>query len=441
MSSIVSAIVKHFQAAPFAVHVYNELLIKKSDEDAEHEIYETDTPELKPHSPEIIKNIILANPELSKRLQEGAYNLDELANSVYWRVRFLHFLYQGHYIDIKGAEPLFEQAASKSKEIIEELIPVVLPKLAIKYQAEWKARLKLLRPIIDELLHGTYTGFKQLLIPLGMGDIPYENLLKYVYSAINKKGNDEAKKLITDKLNDLFGEELTEGDAEQWINNCNELLSTISSLLTKDEIKHITEKVQEIPANEINELLGLFLSKIQPSVVVIGPPFSAEHHSGFSDKSGWGNGYGKWIVTLGSAVITLGSYLFNEQKLRGTIFGLGTLGIGGVIASAFAPVRKILGFSTESANVLLDNAKGWGEGFGKWVVTGVSAVLAISGYYLSENKLKTLFLGLGTLGLGGVLASASEKTRELFGFAHTQTGDIDLERALESLMSVINPTR
>jgi len=119
--------------------------------------------------------------------------------------------------------------------------------------------------------------------------------------------------------------------------------------------------------------------------------------------------------------------MFKEEKGKGLLFGLGTFGLGGVLASAFKPFRNVFGVNNKGGS----SVGGWGDGLGKWVVGAGSAVLSLAGYYVSDEKLKTLTLGLGTFGMGGVLASTFSSVRKLFGFDEKSSGKpLDIINAL-----------
>jgi hypothetical protein len=86
------------------------------------------------------------------------------------------------------------------------------------------------------------------------------------------------------------------------------------------------------------------------------------------------------------------------------------------IANAFGiklpGVEKTTSDSTQTSG----SGPGWGRGFGKWIVGGVSSVIAISGLFVENSFGKASLLGLGFLGLGGSIASAFKPVRVFLGF-------------------------
>lgn len=131
-----------------------------------------------------------------------------------------------------------------------------------------------------------------------------------------------------------------------------------------------------------------------------------------NDGKGWGSGFGKVVIGLGGAVLALGGYLFSENKFKSSLFGIGALGIGGALASAFKPIRELVGFAKSNVT----SAKGWANDSGKWIAGLGSAVLALLGFYVNEEKVKPSVIAVGALGIGAVLASAFGPVRTLFGF-------------------------
>lgn len=448
MTSIISVLSKNHGALLFTQYV-----LKKFQES-------TTSDEKQTLSLANIKEIIQQSPELSADIQSANLNIDELTKTVYWQLRLYNLMKENGILDTEDASPLYEQASKKSKEIMSELIPQILPKIILMRQAEWKAHFALIKPIINELLSGDYEGFKKILMALTAGEIPYEDLVRDIYKAINKESNSESKKLIQEKLEILFNHEIEEGKEDEWIENLDELGETIKGLITPKEVKDIVARIQKIPKNELGEVLNLLKEQLLPSllspeVLQFAIEFAANdpglkqllESAGYKlvpvdslengDKTvevkdviktkspaakvtqpkpetnpkGWGNGYGKWIVGLGSAVLALGGYVLNENKLKGFIVGLGTLGIGGVLASAFEPIRTLFGVIQKE----IKQGKGWADDYGKWIMGLGSGALALIGYYLNDDKLKASILGLGGLGIGGALASTLSPARTLFG--------------------------
>ena len=58
---------------------------------------------------------------------------------------------------------------------------------------------------------------------------------------------------------------------------------------------------------------------------------------------------------------------------------------------------------------------GWGNGYGKWIIGACSAGLAGIGFFVEDNIMKTVLLGLGALGLGGTIASNIEGVGTILG--------------------------
>ena len=130
--------------------------------------------------------------------------------------------------------------------------------------------------------------------------------------------------------------------------------------------------------------------------------------------TGWGNGYGKWVMGLGSAVLALTGYSMSESKMKSFILGIGSIGLGGFVASVFKPIRSLFGLpaSTNDNETL---SGGWGNGYGKWIIGLAGSVLTLTGFYSNEDKVKSSLLGIGGFGLGGILASAFSFVRNLCG--------------------------
>ena len=327
----------------------------------------------------------------------------------------------------------------------------------------------MLKPIIDELLSGDYKRFRTTLLALTGGEIPYENIIEYTYNAINKRENDDLKDQIDKKLGELFQEEVTEETSEKWQADFEELTEIIKQLLLPEEITRIKKELALIPQKEKNEFvqdmqkniaeviskempaLSLITGLISPDILgnasspeeaikgilqaasedpnikdfLLSQGYSLEKISNNkpsnpatnTELQSW-NKYGKWILGLGSAVLALGGYIMNEDKFKGVIYGLGTLGLGGVIASAFKPARLLFGIVQDSK---MSAGKGWGDDLGKWCVGLGSGLITLLGYYINEDKIKSSVIALGTLGLGGLLASTLSPVRTLCGIPDSLT--------------------
>ncbi len=58
---------------------------------------------------------------------------------------------------------------------------------------------------------------------------------------------------------------------------------------------------------------------------------------------------------------------------------------------------------------------GWGNGYGKWILGGCSALLGSIGFFVEDNVIKTVLIGFGALGVGGAIASNVESVQTMFG--------------------------
>ena len=187
----------------------------------------------------------------------------------------------------------------------------------------------------------------------------------------------------------------------------------------KGALGNVASKVLEDPTvSSLLESVGVDTKAIQEAVTgkkaidsKIGKDGNQKTEDTNDDK-GWGNGFGKVVIGLGGAVLALGGYLFSENKFKSSLFGIGALGIGGALASAFKPIRELVGFAKNTA----DSTKGWANDSAKWITGLGSAALALLGFYVNEEKVKPSVVAVGALGIGAVLASAFGPIRTLFGF-------------------------
>lgn len=337
-----------------------------------------------------------------------------------------------------------------------------------------KFSLNKLYPIIEAALTSDSDSFnKEVKGLLGINDVPHENNFHEIIDKLQEVLSPFARQKTLTSLQELINSEPPKEASneevytwsKEWFNALEENILSIAYEIPEDTRLYLLEKIKLIAQKEAAEvmkavaanqaesqnpqdLLRSLISNVddpelqrqlirQMEMLGLGASLQSSFNPNNKKEitrtqdqllknEGWGNGYGKWIVSLGSALLSLGSYAFSEERFKNIVFGLGTFGLGGVLASAFKPIRQILGFDNKSPNlpvIFFDN------NLRKWLITGISALLTGIGYYINENKLKTLVFGAGTLGLGGVLAANFNKVRDILGFPGIDKNFLELLRS------------
>ena len=249
-NTIVSALWKNIiQAAPFTKYVKIQLdnaQAKAAESRAHGDVAPANSPKVKLDQESIIE-ILKQIPEdgelagLKSKLPSEEAELQNLSRVILYQLKAIGLARQGAYGDMDVAESLVDKAheleteaviaASKTyQEQIEEAISQNLPKFILAHQAKLKAMNVFLKPLLYDLFCGDYEQFKKTFSPILGGEIPYENLVKFIYEAINKKENDELKVKIQNTIQSLVDRELPDGDDEaamQWTADLSELKEII----------------------------------------------------------------------------------------------------------------------------------------------------------------------------------------------------------------------
>ena len=300
----------------------------------------------------------------------------------------------------------------------EKLLHEIVGKLQESVPEFTKAKfLQNLREIIDRPLPDDINNTEAL----NEWTKQWLNELEGVFSDLIIELPDEVKPFFQEKFKALIQKEVTELMKEGVIappksSNPQQMLHSVLANIDDPELVAQIQR-QFNSSGMLSPLLQMMSSDPESIPLFQGQEPSVRGSGTPKGTPGWNNGYGQWIMGLGGVALSLGSYLFKEEKGKGLLFGLGTFGLGGALASAFKPFRNIFGVNSKGG----PSVGGWGDGLGKWVVGGASAVLSLIGYYVSDEKLKTFMLGLGSFGIGGVLASSFNSVRKLFGFGESSS--------------------
>jgi|GEM_PF-5348682 len=412
-------------------------VLRKSEAVHSHPVLKRVTPSDPKKLRELSSNIIVAlNYDVRKEADDPDQHWTDVSkHAVFTLVSFTKYCLNNLYPLLQSSlEGTPQEFSREFKDLLavpqvphEKLLHEIVGKLQESVPEFIKAKfLQDLREIIDRPLPDDINGAEAL----NEWTKQWLNELEEVFSNLILELPDEVKPFFQEKFKALIQKEVAELMKEGVIapprsSNPQQMLHSVLSNIDDPEL------VAQIQRQfNSSGMLSPLLQMMSPEGESL-PLFQGQQPTGRDSKTpqnapGWNNGYGQWIMGLGSAAVTLGSYLFKEEKTKGLLFGLGTFGLGGVLASAFSPIRNIFGINGKPGPTLA----GWGDGVGKWIVGAGSAVLSLLGYYISDEKLKTSLFGLGTFGLGGVLASSSSRVRSLFGVETLPNGLIDLLQSL-----------
>jgi len=199
----------------------------------------------------------------------------------------------------------------------------------------------------------------------------------------------------------------------------------LSSLQIKG-VNRVAKEIVAVKGNNVHPLI-LFLSAINPEKAV--PLLTIKNYTDISPIMF--SGLIDPTVIKDSILPKVGEFLSGAQAKE----ILDGLGVNPLVTSALpivfsgpngidlSSVSSLLGIklpgvekTTSDSTQTSGSGPGWGKGFGKWIVGGVSSVIAISGLFVENSFGKASLLGLGFLGIGGAIASASESVRSLLGF-------------------------
>ncbi|GEM_PF-5111592 len=158
--------------------------------------------------------------------------------------------------------------------------------------------------------------------------------------------------------------------------------------------------------------VGLDVKEIKQALRDLKGNVGTEEASGNSsadtkDKTKPGNEQNKfipWVLGLAGAVIGLSGYIFNGEKVKGFLSGIGAFGLVGTIVAA-----------VKRAGVEGDKTLGWLEGKGAWITGIGGAILSGIPFLMTQDKVKGSIVPIGLGIIGGVLAWFSQTAQSAFG--------------------------
>lgn len=209
-----------------------------------------------------ILDLLQGDSKISEGLPTGNEERKRVATSVLNHIKCVQGFKDGIFGDFNGAGSVFAYANQQGREVLEEQLAAAAPKLARINLEKARGVLILSSPIVEELLSGDYERFKAFIKPITGGNgTPHEELVSYIFNALNKSQNDQAKREIINTFGDLINKTVDLENDEavlKWYADLKKMQEQVIGLITEEEKAEILQKLQVASKEEGLALLKLF---------------------------------------------------------------------------------------------------------------------------------------------------------------------------------------
>ena len=366
-----------------------------------------------------VEAIIKRDPEIAKDLPKDARMLRLISSGILLKFRKEQLDEQADpetaasgikpiidEFDTSGANTEVERLMEQAQEKMDEAERI----MAVPFVKALKVFLEEGRSFVDAGLTGNFQMIKrELASRFGIADIPHEEHLINLLKIFGGNQYKDVREKLFNTLDQLQEREVDTPDAaEAWLSELmTSLEDTAKELSTSGELKaQLKVLFEAVKKDEFVSFKNLFSLILQGFTGEIGLSagikidfdrvmklFKVDNLTELRKFIGAKN-----YDSLANSIADL----IKNPAIRDTLQAVGVTLPPGSVEHVQQQVRG--------------QTVGWGNGYGKWFIGIGAGLLGAIGLFVQNGFGKSLLFGIGALGLGGVIASASKKVRELFGF-------------------------